>query len=54
MLLLFDIDGTLLDSATDAHRVALDVAIKEVHGVDPAGLRARSVLPDGPTARSPG
>ena len=50
MLLLFDIDGTLLDSATDAHRVALDVAIKEVHGVDPAGLRARI----GPAGRTDG
>jgi len=41
VLLLFDIDGTLLDSATDAHRVAMNAAIKEVHGMDPAGLRAK-------------
>jgi phosphoglycolate phosphatase-like HAD superfamily hydrolase len=50
VLLLFDIDGTLLDAATDAHRVALDVAIKEVHGVDPAGLRAKI----GPAGRTDG
>jgi phosphoglycolate phosphatase-like HAD superfamily hydrolase len=48
MLLLFDIDGTLLDSATDAHRIALDEAVQEVHGVDPAGLRAK-VEPAGRT-----
>jgi len=50
MLLLFDIDGTLLDSATDAHRVALTSALKEVHGVDPAGLRAKV----GPAGRTDG
>lgn len=33
MLLLFDIDGTLLVGAADAHRVALDRAVREVHGV---------------------
>jgi phosphoglycolate phosphatase len=48
MLLLFDIDGTLLDSATGAHRQALDDAIREVHGLDPAGLRAK-VAPAGRT-----
>jgi phosphoglycolate phosphatase-like HAD superfamily hydrolase len=41
VLLLFDIDGTLVDGATDAHRIALDAAVKEVHGVDSAGLRAK-------------
>ncbi len=41
MLLLFDIDGTLLRGATRAHSVALDRAITEVHGVDPAGRRAQ-------------
>ena len=50
MLLLFDIDGTLLDGATDAHRIALDEAVKEVHGVDPAGLRATV----GPAGRTDG
>jgi phosphoglycolate phosphatase-like HAD superfamily hydrolase len=45
VLLLFDIDGTLLRGATEAHRAALDAALHEVHGladtsrarVDPAG-----------------
>ncbi len=50
MLLLFDIDGTLLDGATDAHRVALTSALKEVHGIDPAGLRAKV----GPAGRTDG
>lgn len=34
MLLLFDIDGTLLIRAADAHREALHAAVREVHGVD--------------------
>jgi phosphoglycolate phosphatase-like HAD superfamily hydrolase len=34
VLLLFDIDGTLLIRAADAHRDALSRAIREVHGVD--------------------
>jgi phosphoglycolate phosphatase len=40
-LLLFDIDGTLLSGATDAHRDALHEALRAVHGVaDPgAGVR---------------
>lgn len=33
MLLLFDIDGTLLVRAADAHRLALHAGIEEVHGV---------------------
>lgn len=33
-LLLFDIDGTLLSGATDAHRDALHAALLAVHGVD--------------------
>jgi phosphoglycolate phosphatase-like HAD superfamily hydrolase len=41
VLVLFDIDGTLLTGATRAHSEALDAAIREVHGVDPAGRRAR-------------
>lgn len=48
MLVLFDIDGTLLSGATRAHSEALDRAIKEVHGVDPAGGRAQ-VAPAGRT-----
>ncbi len=39
MLLLFDIDGTLVAGATGAHRDALHAAITEVHGIDPAGVR---------------
>ncbi len=33
MLLLFDVDGTLLGRATEAHRDALHAALREVHGV---------------------
>lgn len=37
MLLLFDIDGTLLRGATAAHSAALHGALREVHGIaDPA------------------
>lgn len=40
MLLLFDIDGTLLLGAYHAHRDALHAAVREVHGVElPAGVR---------------
>ncbi len=43
MLLLFDIDGTILRAATEAHARALYVAMHEVYGLgapdgDPAGL----------------
>jgi phosphoglycolate phosphatase-like HAD superfamily hydrolase len=48
VLLLFDIDGTLLSSATRAHSEALDAAIKEVHGVDLAGVRSH-IAPAGRT-----
>jgi phosphoglycolate phosphatase len=48
VLVLFDIDGTLLSGATRAHSKALDAAIQEVHGVDPAGLRAQ-IAPAGRT-----
>ena len=41
MLLLFDIDGTLLTRAGKAHAEALNRAIREVHGVDPDNLRER-------------
>ena len=48
LLLLFDIDGTLLGGATEAHAAALTEALREVHGlaalaparrvgIDPAG-----------------
>jgi phosphoglycolate phosphatase len=36
VLLLFDIDGTLLHAASEAHRDAMYEAIHTVHGVDPA------------------
>jgi phosphoglycolate phosphatase-like HAD superfamily hydrolase len=39
VLLLFDIDGTLLAGATDAHRDALHAALREVHGVDAEQVR---------------
>ena len=47
MLLLFDIDGTLLHGATDAHRDALQDALRAVHGIDPR--QARVVAPAGRT-----
>ncbi len=50
MLLLFDIDGTLLSAATGAHSRALDGAIREVHGVDTDHLRAKI----GPAGRTDG
>src|SRR5512142_2227160 len=48
MLLLFDIDGTLLWGATDAHRDALHAALLEVHGVDASNAR-RPIAPAGRT-----
>jgi phosphoglycolate phosphatase-like HAD superfamily hydrolase len=39
VLLLFDVDGTLVRGATDAHRDALHAALREVHGVDAAEVR---------------
>jgi phosphoglycolate phosphatase-like HAD superfamily hydrolase len=50
VLLLFDIDGTLLSGATNAHSQALRRAIREVHGVDPNDLRANI----GPAGRTDG
>ncbi|MGH2859298.1 MAG: haloacid dehalogenase-like hydrolase [Solirubrobacteraceae bacterium] len=41
LLVLFDIDGTLLSGATDAHAQALRRALREVHGFDPARSKAR-------------
>ena len=40
--MLFDIDGTLLIRAADAHRDALHAAITEVWGVDLAGVRVET------------
>ena len=50
MLLLFDIDGTLLSGATGAHSRALDGAIREVHGVSTDDLRSKI----GPAGRTDG
>lgn len=50
MLLLFDIDGTLLSGATRAHSQALNRAIREVHHVDPRDLRSQI----GPAGRTDG
>lgn len=47
-LLLFDIDGTLLAKAADAHRDALDAALLKVHGID-AKVRRGSLTPAGRT-----
>jgi phosphoglycolate phosphatase len=41
LLLLFDIDGTLLTGAAKVHAQALNAAIREVHGVDARDLRDR-------------
>ena len=48
LLLLFDIDGTLLSGATRAHSEALHLALHEVHGVD-ARAHAAGVAPAGRT-----
>ena len=48
MLLLFDIDGTLVLGATDAHRDALYAALHAVHGVDATAVR-RPIAPAGRT-----
>jgi phosphoglycolate phosphatase-like HAD superfamily hydrolase len=50
VLLLFDIDGTLLLGATGAHSRALDGAIREVHGVSTDDLRSKI----GPAGRTDG
>lgn len=39
MLLLFDVDGTLLHGATEAHRHAVYAALRAVHGVDASSMR---------------
>ena len=48
MLLLFDIDGTLLGSAARAHSQALYAALAIVHGVDAASLK-QTLSPAGRT-----
>jgi phosphoglycolate phosphatase len=50
VLLLFDIDGTLLSGATREHARALDGAIRAVHGVNPDNLRSQI----GPAGRTDG
>ena len=49
MLLLFDIDGTLLSGATEAHRDALHAALREVHAVQSAAELRPGVSPAGRT-----
>jgi phosphoglycolate phosphatase len=54
VLLLFDIDGTLLQRAADSHRDAIHEALRTVHGVtDPAVMRGPEVAgrTDGEIAR---
>ncbi|HET9721149.1 MAG TPA: HAD family hydrolase [Solirubrobacteraceae bacterium] len=48
MLLLFDIDGTLLQSASGTHAEALHEALRRVHGVDSRGMW-KSISPAGRT-----
>jgi phosphoglycolate phosphatase len=49
LLLLFDIDGTLLSGATDAHRDAMHEALRAVHGIDAARPLRRPLRPAGRT-----
>jgi phosphoglycolate phosphatase len=49
LLLLFDIDGTLVAGATEAHREALHAALREVHGVEAPETLRPSVQPAGRT-----
>ena len=48
-LLLFDIDGTLLSGATEAHRDAMYEALRTAHSVRPDRARLASVSPAGRT-----
>ena len=54
MLLLFDIDGTLLLKAHGAHRESLHAALREIHGIaDPAGAHIQAAgRTDGEIARA--
>lgn len=54
VLLLFDIDGTLLIGAADAHRDAIHEALREVHGVTEPDRRGMQVAgrTDGDIVRS--
>ncbi len=54
LLLLFDIDGTLVAGATEAHKDALHEALRAVHGIDPGrigGAFAGAGRTDGEIAR---
>jgi phosphoglycolate phosphatase-like HAD superfamily hydrolase len=48
-LLLFDIDGTLVSGATDAHRDAMHEALRTVHSIDPTRRLRRPLAPAGRT-----
>jgi phosphoglycolate phosphatase len=48
-LLLFDIDGTLLQRATAEHAKALHLALKQVHGIDVTASARMSLSPAGRT-----
>src|SRR3954470_23039664 len=50
VLLLFDIDGTLLAGATGEHRAALHEALRVVHGIE-VDLSRRPIAPAGRTDR---
>jgi phosphoglycolate phosphatase len=50
LLLLFDIDGTLLAGATGEHRAALHEALLAVHGIE-ADVSRRPIAPAGRTDR---
>jgi phosphoglycolate phosphatase-like HAD superfamily hydrolase len=49
VLLLFDIDGTLVSGATAAHRDAMHAALAQVHGIQPGDDALRSISPAGRT-----
>lgn len=49
LLLLFDIDGTLVSGATEAHRDAMHEALAEVHRVRPSDRALRVMSPAGRT-----
>jgi phosphoglycolate phosphatase-like HAD superfamily hydrolase len=49
LLLLFDIDGTLLSGATRAHQAAMYEALAEVHSIHPRDRALRSLSPAGRT-----
>lgn len=48
-LLLFDIDGTLVSGATEAHRDAMYEALAAVHSIRPGEIKVGSISPAGRT-----